>query len=75
MNNVLSNRRGEDGALLPILHDIQADFGWVPDEVVPLVATALNLSRADVHGVLLDGAKAFADDVRNGTFPGPEHTF
>jgi 3-methyl-2-oxobutanoate hydroxymethyltransferase len=30
---------------------------------------------ADVHGVLLDGAKAFADDVRNGTFPGPEHTF
>ncbi len=30
---------------------------------------------ADVHGVLLDGAKAFADDVRTGTFPGPEHTF
>jgi 3-methyl-2-oxobutanoate hydroxymethyltransferase len=30
---------------------------------------------ADVHGVLLDGARAFADDVRNGTFPGPEHTF
>ena len=30
---------------------------------------------ADVHGVLLDGAKAYADDVRNGTFPGPEHTF
>ena len=30
---------------------------------------------ADVHGVLLDGAKAFADDVRSGAFPGPEHTF
>ena len=30
---------------------------------------------ADVHGVLLDGAKAFADDVRKGAFPGPEHTF
>ena len=30
---------------------------------------------ADVHGVLLDGAKAYAEDVRAGTFPGPEHTF
>jgi 3-methyl-2-oxobutanoate hydroxymethyltransferase len=30
---------------------------------------------ADVHGVLLDAAKAYAEDVRSGTFPGPEHTF
>lgn len=30
---------------------------------------------ADVHSVLLDAAKAYADDVRAGTFPGPEHTF
>jgi 3-methyl-2-oxobutanoate hydroxymethyltransferase len=30
---------------------------------------------ADVHAVLLDAAKAYADDVRGGTFPGPEHTF
>jgi 3-methyl-2-oxobutanoate hydroxymethyltransferase len=30
---------------------------------------------ADLHGVLLDGARAYADDVRAGTFPGPEHTF
>ncbi len=30
---------------------------------------------ADLHGVLLDGAKAYADDVRSGDFPGPEHTF
>ena len=30
---------------------------------------------ADVHAVLLDGARAYADDVRAGTFPGPEHTF
>ncbi len=30
---------------------------------------------ADVHSVLLEGAKAFADDVRSGSFPGPEHTF
>ena len=30
---------------------------------------------ADVHSVLLDAARAYADDVRAGTFPGPEHTF
>jgi 3-methyl-2-oxobutanoate hydroxymethyltransferase len=30
---------------------------------------------ADVHAVLLDAARAYADDVRAGTFPGPEHTF
>jgi 3-methyl-2-oxobutanoate hydroxymethyltransferase len=30
---------------------------------------------ADVHGILLDAAKAYADDVKAGTFPGPEHTF
>jgi 3-methyl-2-oxobutanoate hydroxymethyltransferase len=30
---------------------------------------------ADLHGVLLEAAKAYADDVRNGSFPGPEHTF
>ena len=30
---------------------------------------------ADLHGTLLDAARAYADDVRGGTFPGPEHTF
>ena len=30
---------------------------------------------ADLHGVLLEAAKAYADDVRDGSFPGPEHTF
>ncbi len=30
---------------------------------------------ADVHGVLLEGAKAYAEDVKAGTFPGPEHSF
>ena len=41
-----------DGPLLPVLHALQAEFGWVPDEAVPLVASSLNLSRAEVHGVL-----------------------
>ncbi|KAA2213518.1 formate dehydrogenase subunit gamma [Teichococcus oryzae] len=41
-----------DGAMLPILHALQAEFGHVPDAAVPLVAEALNLSRAEVHGCL-----------------------
>ena len=40
------------GPLLPVLHAIQDRLGWVPPRVVPLVAFELNLSRADVHGVL-----------------------
>jgi formate dehydrogenase subunit gamma len=40
-----------EGALLPILHALQETFGHVPREAVPLVARALNLSRAEVHGV------------------------
>lgn len=40
------------GALLPILHALQDEFGYVPDESVSVVAKALNLSRAEVHGVI-----------------------
>jgi formate dehydrogenase subunit gamma len=40
------------GALLPLLHELQRDSGHISDEAVPLVADALNLSRAEVHGVV-----------------------
>lgn len=40
------------GALLPILHAIQDELGFVPGEAVPLIAERLNLSRAEVHGVV-----------------------
>jgi formate dehydrogenase subunit gamma len=40
------------GALLPILHSIQNRLGYVPDSAVPIVAGILNLSRAEVHGVI-----------------------
>ncbi len=43
---------GELGALLPILHVLQDHFGYVPRDSVPVVAKALNLSRAEVHGVI-----------------------
>ncbi len=42
----------ERGACLPILHAIQDALGFVPAEAVPRIAAALNVSRADVHGVL-----------------------
>ena len=40
------------GPLLPVLHALQDAFGYVPPEAVPLVAEQLNLSRAEVHGVI-----------------------
>lgn len=41
-----------EGPLLPILHGVQDEFGHVPPEVLPVIADALNLSRAEVHGVV-----------------------
>src|SRR5215510_10290926 len=49
---ILARHDGRPGALLPILHDVQAAFGCVPAEAVPFIAEALNLSRAEVHGVV-----------------------
>src|SRR5712664_1084468 len=40
-----------EGATLVILHALQAAFGYVPEPAIPLIASALNLSRAEVHGV------------------------
>jgi len=40
------------GALLPLLHDLQRELGWIDDAAVAAVAAALNLSRAEVHGVV-----------------------
>jgi formate dehydrogenase subunit gamma len=41
-----------EGALLPILHALQAEFGWIGDEAAALAAEVLNLTRAEVHGVV-----------------------
>jgi formate dehydrogenase subunit gamma len=49
---IIASREGQDGATLPILHDLQAAFGCVPAEAVPLVAQALNVTRAEVHGIV-----------------------
>jgi len=49
---LIAERAALPGALLPILHALQEHFGYVDPAAVPLVAEALNLSRAEVHGVL-----------------------
>jgi formate dehydrogenase subunit gamma len=50
--SVISDFRGLEGSLLPILHGIQHEFGYVPPESLPVIAEALNLSRAEVYGVV-----------------------
>ncbi len=50
--DIVEEFRGLEGPLLPILHGLQAEFGHVPNEALPVVAEALNLSRAEVHGVV-----------------------
>lgn len=52
LNIIFTRHRHQQGALLPILHDIQHALGYVPDEAVSLIAKELNLSRAEVHGVI-----------------------
>ena len=58
--------RDRIGALLPVLHAIQDKLGHVPPDAVPMIANALNLSRAEVHGVI-----SFYHDFR--TEPPGEH--
>jgi formate dehydrogenase subunit gamma len=52
VRSMLASRASEPGALLPILHDVQDMLGHVPGQLVPEIAEALNLSRAEVHGVV-----------------------
>jgi formate dehydrogenase subunit gamma len=49
---IIAAHAKQEGATLPILHALQAEFGHVPEGAIPLVAQALNLSRAEVHGVV-----------------------
>lgn len=49
---VVAAHREHRGSLLPILHALQERLGYLPAEATPLVAEELNLSRADVHGVV-----------------------
>ena len=52
IDNIIARHRGKPGPLLLVLHAIQDELGHIPAEAVPLVAEGLNLSRAEVHGVV-----------------------
>ncbi|MDG1118859.1 MAG: formate dehydrogenase subunit gamma [Flavimaricola sp.] len=43
---------GREGPMLPILHDVQHAFGHVPEAALPVIALALNVTTAEVHGVV-----------------------
>ncbi len=48
----VERHRHRDGPLIEVLHEVQAEFGCIPTGAVPVIARALNLSRAEVHGVV-----------------------
>jgi formate dehydrogenase subunit gamma len=52
VRDIASSLHTQRGALLPILHAIQGALGYVPAEAIGVLADELNLSRADVHGVV-----------------------
>ncbi|MDJ0877360.1 MAG: formate dehydrogenase subunit gamma [Halieaceae bacterium] len=64
---IIERWKDEPGGLLPLFHDVQAALGYVPPESLSEIAGALNLSRAEVHGVL-----SFYHDFR--TAPAGRHT-
>jgi len=51
---------GGQSALLPILHAVQIEWGYIPDAALPLIANRLNLTRAEVYGV-----RTFYHDFRD----------
>ncbi|MBM3396912.1 MAG: formate dehydrogenase subunit gamma [Betaproteobacteria bacterium] len=60
----IENHARRPGGLLPLLHEVQHELGYVPEEAIAPIATALNLSRAEIHGVV-----SFYPDFRR-TAPG-----
>lgn len=67
IQRVLAREKDTPGALLPILHAIQEGAGYIPALAIPEIAHALNLSQAEVHGVI-----SFYHDFR--TAPPARHT-
>ena len=59
MRILAESHRDQRGPLLPLLHALQAQHGYIADDDIPVIADVLNLSRADVHGVV-----SFYHDLR-----------
>ncbi|SMO58748.1 formate dehydrogenase subunit gamma [Paracoccus laeviglucosivorans] len=49
---IIAAHKDREGPMLPILHDIQEEWGFVPEAAQPIIAEALGLTRAEVHGVV-----------------------
>jgi formate dehydrogenase subunit gamma len=49
--SIIAHHLAQEGAALPILHALQAEFGYLPEETLPAVAEALNISRAEIYGI------------------------
>jgi formate dehydrogenase subunit gamma len=52
VKKVLAEHQSKEGNLLPILHGIQDELGYIPNSVITPLAEALNLSAAEIHGVI-----------------------
>ena len=63
---LIEARRREPGAMLPILHDLQSEFGYIDGEAVALIADALNVSKAETIGVI-----SFYHDFRSAPVKSP----
>jgi formate dehydrogenase subunit gamma len=66
LSAIIARHIGREGPLLPILHDVQNAFGHVSEAAKRQIALALNLSRAEVHGVV-----SFYHDFRAAPEPLP----
>ena len=52
ISRIVHELKSRPGALLPILHGIQDELGYIPEDAVPIIANEMNLTRAEVHGVV-----------------------
>jgi formate dehydrogenase subunit gamma len=52
ISEIIDHCRSMEGPMLPILHKVQEEFGFIPEATKQIIANALNLSRAEVHGVV-----------------------
>lgn len=52
LNRIIASHSGREGPLLSILHDIQAEWGLIPEAAQPIIARALGITRAEVYGVV-----------------------
>ena len=63
---LIDRRRSTAGAALPMLHDLQHQFGYIDDTAVALMADALNISKAEALGIV-----SFYHDFRRSPIEGP----